>query len=83
MMQSDQTVYLIAGGLLILLVFLRLRPWSDGKTTAATPKPPRAKREPKLFAGYTRKPECELCEQGVAPQPPMPGSLTGAGASPA
>jgi IS1 family transposase len=35
------------------------------KPALAVPKPPRRKREPKPFAGYTCKPECELCEQGV------------------
>jgi hypothetical protein len=56
----------------ILLCLLCCRFWPGGKTPPAGPKPPRRKREPKPFAGYTRKPECEWCEQPVQLPPPLP-----------
>ncbi len=71
-MQFDLTFYLIAGLLLILLVLLPRWLWRHGKTAPATTQPTRTKREPKPFAGLTRKPECELCEHGGESRPPMP-----------
>jgi hypothetical protein len=82
MMQSDLVVYLVAGFLLILLFLLPCWFWHRGQTRPAATKPPRTTREPKPFAGLTHKPECELCEQGVASQlqrpsaPPPPMKFT-------
>jgi transposase-like protein len=75
MMRSDLALYLVTGVFLILLVLLTHWRWSRSRTAPATPKLTRRKREPKPFAGYTRKPECELCEQEVASHPPLPGAL--------
>jgi IS1 family transposase len=77
MMHFDLVVYLVAGVFLFLLVLLPHWRWRRRQSTPAIPKPTRGKREPKPFAGYTRKPE--LCESGVdfhpqvpsAPPPPM------------
>jgi IS1 family transposase/transposase-like protein len=74
MMQSDLVVYLVAGVFLILLVLLSRWLWHRGQTTVAPPKPSRPLGEPKPFAGLTHKPECELCEQGVASSPQMPSA---------
>jgi hypothetical protein len=35
----------------------------------AMPKPTRRKRESQPFAGYTHKPECDLCDHGIDSQP--------------
>lgn len=61
MMRSDLVLYLLTGVSLILLVLLTHWPWHRSKTATATTTP-RSKREPKPFAGHTRKPDCELCE---------------------
>jgi transposase-like protein/IS1 family transposase len=74
MMQFDLVFYLYTCVFLILLCLLFCRFWPGGKTPPAVPKPPRRKREPKLFAGYTRKPECELCEQPVQSPPQTPSA---------
>jgi transposase-like protein len=37
------------------------------------PKSTRRKREPKPFAGYTHKPECELCDHGLDSHPQASG----------
>jgi hypothetical protein len=74
MMRSDLAFYLVTGSFLILLVLLTHWRWRCGKTKPTMLKPTRRKREPKPFAGYTHKPECELCEQGVGPQLPRPGA---------
>ncbi len=74
MMRSDLACYLVTGVFLILLVLLTHWRWSRSKTAPVTPKPMRRKREPKPFAGYTRKPACELCEQDVASHPQLPGA---------
>jgi IS1 family transposase/transposase-like protein len=71
-MRSDLALYLITGVCLILLVLLTHWRWRCSKTVPATLKPTRRKREPNPFAGYTRKPECELCEQGMPSRPPRP-----------
>ena len=59
---------------LILLILLIACFWRVDKSAPAVPKSPRRKREPKPFAGYTRKPECELCEQEVESRPQMLGT---------
>jgi hypothetical protein len=63
MMRSDPIFALVVGVLLIVLVVLSRRLCRCGKRTPAAAKPPRAKREPKPFAGLTRKPDCPVCEQ--------------------
>jgi transposase-like protein len=74
MMPSDLVFYLYTCVFFILLCLLFSRFWPGGKTLPAVPKPSRRKREPKPFAGYTRKPECELCEQQVQSFPQAPGA---------
>jgi hypothetical protein len=75
MMQSDLTFYPLAWIFLIILVILLLcQLWRGGKWTSAAPKPPGVKREPQPFAGRTRKPECDLCQQQVHSQPPPPSA---------
>jgi IS1 family transposase len=77
MMQSDLAFSLIVGVLLMLLVVLACWLWRGGKTAPAT-KTPRAKRDPKPFAGLTQKPDCPACEQeaglhlSAAPSAPPP-----------
>jgi len=61
----------------MLLVALSRRRCRSGKTTPAATQPPRATRDPKPFAGFTRKPDCSACEQEAAMQlsasaPPTP-----------
>ena len=73
-MRSDLTLYLVTGIFLILLVVLTHWCWSRSKMALTTPKPTRRKREPKPFAGYTRKPECELCAHGTDSYPQAPGA---------
>jgi IS1 family transposase len=74
MIQSDLVFDLYACVFLIFLCLLVCRFWPGGKPPPAVPKPPRRKREPKPFAGYTRKPECEWCEQPVPLPPRAPGA---------
>lgn len=64
MMRSDLVVYLVAGVLLILLALLPRGLWRRHQITPVASQATRRKREPKPFAGYTRNPECDLCEQG-------------------
>jgi hypothetical protein len=73
-MQSDLALYLVTGIFLILLALLICWRWHHSKTTPATSKPPQRKREPKPFAGYTHKPECELCDSEVESHPPLPSA---------
>jgi hypothetical protein len=73
-MRSDLTLYLVTGIFLILLVVLTHWCWSRSKMALTTPKPSRRKREPEPFAGYTRKPECELCAHGMDSYPQVPGA---------
>jgi transposase-like protein/IS1 family transposase len=73
-MQFDLTFYLFAWVLLILLALLFCRFWQGGQRAPAVPTPPKRKREPKPFAGYTHKPECEWCEQQVQLPQPAPGA---------
>jgi hypothetical protein len=44
--------------------------------TAPEPTPPRRKRrrEPKPFAGLTRKPHCDACAHATAPHPQAPAA---------
>jgi IS1 family transposase/transposase-like protein len=69
MMQSDLAVSLAAGVLFTLLVLLPRWLCRRGKPTPAATKPPRATRDPKPFAGFTRKPECPVCEQEAGCEP--------------
>ena len=73
-MQFDLTFSLFAWVLLILLALLFCRFWQGGQRAPAVPTPPKRKREPKPFAGYTHKPECEWCEQQVQLPQPAPGA---------
>lgn len=74
-MRFDLIFYPFVCALFILLMLLLIARFCRvDKPASVIPKPPRRKREPKPFAGYTHKPQCELCEQGVVPQPPMPGA---------
>ena len=59
-MRSDLACYPLAGFFLILVMLLCRQLWRSGKSTSAAPKPPRAKREPKPFAGLTRRPDCDI-----------------------
>ena len=74
MMPSDLVFDLYTCVFFILLCLLFCRFWPGGKTSPAGPKLPRRKRAPKSFAGYTRKPECELCEQQVQSPPQTSGA---------
>jgi hypothetical protein len=64
-MRFELIFYPFVCALFILLMLLIARFWRLDKSAPTGPKPPRHQREPKLFAGYTCKPECELCEHGV------------------
>jgi hypothetical protein len=69
MMRSDLVVYLVVSSVLILLIFLLHWLWRRSQTALPVPKRTRVKREPQPFAGYTHKPECEICDQGIDSQP--------------
>jgi IS1 family transposase/transposase-like protein len=73
-MRFDLIFYSFVYALLILLMLLILRFWRVDPSSSAVPKPPRRKRDPKPFAGLTRKPECELCDRESAPHAPVPGT---------
>jgi IS1 family transposase len=73
-MLSDLGFYPFAAVLFIPLCLLLYWLWRCGKTTPSGRKPPRPTREPKPFAGLTRKPECEACEQPIRSQPPIPSA---------
>jgi IS1 family transposase len=73
-MRSDLVVYVVVGIFLILLLLLPRWLWRRGQRAPTLPKRTRGKREPKPFAGYARKPECELCDQGIDSQPQAPGA---------
>ena len=63
MMRSEPICALVVGVVLILLVVLSRRLCCSGKATPTATKPPGGTREPKPFAGFTRKPDCPVCEQ--------------------
>jgi hypothetical protein len=73
-MRVDLIFYPFVWALFILLLLLILRFWRVDKSAPAVPEPPSRKREPKPFAGYTHKPECELCERGVESHLQMSGA---------
>ncbi len=73
-MRSDLAVSLVVGMVLILLILLPRWLWRRGQRASTVPKRTRAKREPKPFAGYTRKPECELCNLRMDSPPQAPGA---------
>lgn len=73
-MRFDLISYPLVYALFIRLMLLILWFWRVDQSPPAVPKPLRAKRDPKPFAGYTHKPECELCEPGLVPQPPLAGA---------
>lgn len=62
-MRCDPLWALVVGVVLMLLVVWSRRLCRSGKSAPAAAKPPRATREPKAFAGFTRPPDCLLCEQ--------------------
>jgi hypothetical protein len=72
MMRSDLALSLVTGVCILLLVLLTHWRWRRSKAVPATPKLTRRKREPKPFAGYTHKPECEWCEQAERSSPQLP-----------
>jgi IS1 family transposase len=76
-MRCDPICALVVGVVLILLVVLSCRRCRSGKSLPAVTKPPRATREPKPFAGITRKPDCPACEQeaGLQPSASAPNAL--------
>ncbi len=71
-MRFELIFYPFVCAFLILLLLLIARIRRVVKSAPAVPKPPRRKREPKPFAGYIHKPECELCDQGMDAQPQVP-----------
>jgi IS1 family transposase/transposase-like protein len=73
-MPSNLDFYPFTGVVLILLALLFYRFWQGGRSAPAGLKLPRRKREPKLFGGLTRKPDCEACEQPIQSQPHVPGA---------
>jgi IS1 family transposase len=73
-MRSDLVFYAFTSIVLIFLVFCCGRLRRSGKSAPAAPKPPRPTREPKPFAGLTRKPACDLCDRESAPHSPAPGA---------
>jgi IS1 family transposase/transposase-like protein len=68
-MRSDLAFALVVGVILIVLVVLSRWRCRSGKSIPAASEPPRATREPKPFAGFTRKPACPACEQDARLQP--------------
>ena len=72
MMRSDLTLYAVSCVFFLVLVLSFVRFWRGGQPAPTAPKPPRRKREPKPFAGYTRKPECELCDHSMDSRPQAP-----------
>src|SRR5882724_11404873 len=73
-MRSDLVFYAFTCIVLIFLVFFCGRLRRSGKSAPAAPQSPRPKREPKPFAGLTRKPACDVCARESAPHPPAPGA---------
>jgi IS1 family transposase/transposase-like protein len=73
-MRSDPAFYLVVGVFLLLLFVLPRWLGRVVKTAPVAPKPSRPKRAPKPFAGYTHKPECALCDQGIDAHPQAPNA---------
>jgi hypothetical protein len=73
-MRSDLVVSVVVGIFLILLILLPRWLWRRGQRAPTLPTRSRAKREPQPFAGYVRKPQCELCDHGIDSQPQAPGA---------
>jgi IS1 family transposase/transposase-like protein len=73
-MPSDLAFALVASVLFILLVLLHRWRWRDGIPALTASQPTRRKRESKPFAGYTRKPECAVCERAAGAAVPRPGA---------
>lgn len=67
-MPSDLVLSVITGVCLILLLLLTRWRWRCSQTATATATP-RPKREPKPFAGYSRKPACPVCEHEAGCEP--------------
>jgi transposase-like protein len=72
MMQSDPMFALAVGVVCMLLIMLSCQRCAGAKATPVSTKPPRAKRDPKPFAGFIHKPDCPLCEPGAEPQLSVP-----------
>jgi transposase-like protein len=68
-MQSDPMFALVLGVTLMLLVVLSRQRCDGAKVTPVATKPPRAKRDPKPFAGFIHKPEYLFCEPEIEHQP--------------
>jgi IS1 family transposase/transposase-like protein len=73
-MRSDLVFYAFTFIVLIFLVFFCGRLWRSGQSAPAAPQSPRPTREPKPFAGLTRKPACDVCARESAPHPSAPGA---------
>jgi hypothetical protein len=78
MMRSDLACALVVGVFFWLLVVLACRLCRGGQATPAGTTLPRALRDPKPFAGLTRKPACPACAQEAG----MPSSAAAPHASP-
>jgi IS1 family transposase/transposase-like protein len=74
MMPLDLTFYVLTCVGLVFLVCLWQRIGCGAKTASTVLKPPRTKREPKPFAGFIRKPQCDLCDREAEPHPLAPGA---------
>jgi hypothetical protein len=62
-MRCNLILIIVVGVALIWLVVLSRWHCRSAKATPVVSKPPRAKRDPKPFAGFIHKPECPLCKQ--------------------
>ena len=70
---------LVLIALVWLCVMLQWAWRSDSTAAGPTPPPPtlprrQRRREPKPFAGLTRKPPCDACEHATAPRPQTPAA---------
>jgi IS1 family transposase/transposase-like protein len=68
-MRCDPIYIFVVGVALIWLVVLSHWHCRGAKATPVVTKPPRAKRDPKPFAGFIHKPDCPLCEPKAELQP--------------
>src|SRR5882724_1012158 len=73
-MRSDLVFYAFTCIVLMFLVCFCGRLRRSGQSAPAAPQSPRPTREPKPFAGLTRKPACDVCARASAPHPPAPGA---------